>query len=461
MSRFLHNLIRSLRTSEKVYFKRSSKTHAIRETKNYIELYDIYEGTTSYDMDSIKSKITTETLVKYHSSEVNYLIEKILISLFNLKLKRTSSQVQRGIIIAEMLASKGFRKEALKKIKSVKKKAIYLEEFTRILRLIELEEIVLFDEGIIGYKETLQRLHEEREIITKTIQNLNQLHLLRQEIREIQFSQKLQSDYHKTLNKFKNNPLIASEESSLSNKGTEHLRYSQVVLSYLLRDFESSLSYAKQHYNFIKNQSHLFGSSKMIPSISNYLFQASLCVDKNEFENAEQIFVENSKKEKTNEFYIKYILHTRNLELAYYSNDLNLVNKHLTSTIKLNNLYSEKLQEAQIQYLYMVIVRAYIQLKDYDKAMYHSNQWLRNGVLSYRKVQAHLFSMIIHYQLNLSNLLSSEVVALRKLQNKFLRDKHLIQAVHKYISTYLKYPNKKNAFLIRLQKELQLSLIHI
>lgn len=455
MSRFLHSLIHSLKTSEKVYFKRSAKTHAARESKNYLELYNNYEGLASYDLDKIKARITSETLKKYHSSEVNYLTEKIMLSLFNLKLKRNSNQIQRGLIISEMLASKGFRKEALKKIKSVKKKAIYLEEFTRILRLIELEEIVLFDEGIIGYKETLKQLHEEREVITKTIQNLNQYHIIRQEIREIQFSHDLQSEYYKALKNFKDEPLLISKEHCLSNKAKEHLFYSQVLFHYLQRDFGLSLSFAKRHVNFIKEYYYLFGSSKIIPSISNYLFQAALCSDKNEFNNAEKLLFEYSKKEMSNDSYIKYILHTRNLEMAYYSDDLKLLNKHLNCAINLYNSFKDKFQEAQIQYLFMVIVRAFIQEKEFDNAMRYSNLWLRRGVLTYRKIQAHLFSVIIHYELKLHDLLASEVVILSKLQSKYLRDKPTIQAILKYLRSYLKKPANNKSTLKTLQSDLE------
>ena len=65
--------------------------------------------------------------------------------------KSKRNEIQKGILIVESLATKGFQKEALKKLKSIKKNVIEQEELTWILRIIELEEIVLFKEGIIGY----------------------------------------------------------------------------------------------------------------------------------------------------------------------------------------------------------------------------------------------------------------------------------------------------------------------
>ena len=46
-----------------------------------------------------------------------------------------------------------------------------------------MEEIILFKEGIIGYKANLEQLHQQRSNINHTIQNLNNYHILRQEIR--------------------------------------------------------------------------------------------------------------------------------------------------------------------------------------------------------------------------------------------------------------------------------------
>ena len=54
--------------------------------------------------------------------------------------------------MVESLATKGFQKEDLKKLKAIKKTALKQEEFTWILRLIELEEMLMFKEGILDIK---------------------------------------------------------------------------------------------------------------------------------------------------------------------------------------------------------------------------------------------------------------------------------------------------------------------
>lgn len=43
MSDFLYKLVSSLTTSEKVYFKRSSKIHAGKVGKNYLKIYEVIE----------------------------------------------------------------------------------------------------------------------------------------------------------------------------------------------------------------------------------------------------------------------------------------------------------------------------------------------------------------------------------------------------------------------------------
>ena len=69
-----------------------------------------------------------------------------------------------------------------------KKTAFRQEAFTWVLRLIELEKILIFKEGTIGYKAISEQLHQQRGEAISIIQNLDNYHILRQETRELQFS---------------------------------------------------------------------------------------------------------------------------------------------------------------------------------------------------------------------------------------------------------------------------------
>ena len=118
MSITLYELVKSMTLSEKGYFKRIAKIHAGKSNKNYLRIYDVIEKSKKFDKDTLSNHFKGTIIEKYLSSEVNYLKEKILISLFNFNMNKTKkNQIQGGILMVESLATKGFQKEALKNSK--------------------------------------------------------------------------------------------------------------------------------------------------------------------------------------------------------------------------------------------------------------------------------------------------------------------------------------------------------
>lgn len=456
MSRFLYDLVKSLTTSEKVHFKRYAKVHAGKGDKNYLKIYDAINELKTYDKEALPNLFKGTTIEKYQSSEVKYLNDKILLSLFNFNLNRSKrNQIYKGILMLEALSTKGFKKESLKKLKVLKKSALKQEEFTWILRLIELEEIILFKQGIIGYKDKLEVLDQQRIEITSIIQNLNQYHILRQEVREFQFSEHLFKADMKILKDFSNQPLVESIENCLSKKATEHWYYINVLINYLQSDFKTGLSISYSYVNFIAKNIQLFDHSQILPAISNYIYHAALTKNKEHFEQGINLLLELSHKKEYPEFYIKYILYTRNLEYAYYTNDLVLIESYLDRAIDLVENNAAQYEDGQIQYIYFNIVKSAIILKDHSLGMYHCNLWHRRGVMGYRKVQARIFSLILHYEVNYTDLIESEIITLKKLAKNNEREKALIQCFYTFFNAMIMHPERKKTSISKLQNELK------
>lgn len=453
MNDFLFRLINSLTTSEKVYFKRLAKTHAGSESKNYIQIYNVISSMKTFDKEILKNKFEGTTIGKYSSSEVEYLKEKLLLSLFNFNLNRTKrNQIQKGILMIEALSVKGFRKEALKKVTSIKKNAFKQEEFTWILRLIELEEIILFKEGIMGYKDQLKQLRDQRNLVASKIQNLNNYHILREEIRELQFGDQLKANPEQVFE----NPMVMSSDYCQSMKANEHWYYLQVLINYLKRDFEKGLTISADYVVFMNQHMHLFDLNKILPGLSNYMYHAALTAHKVHFNIGQKMLLKLSDKDDLPQYYLSYILYTRNLEFAYYSKDEMLSEKYLQLTIDLLKNEIQNFEEPQTQYIYMLIVRAAMVQNNNQFAMHYSNQWMQRGILDYRKVQARLFSIMIHFVLGHHDLVSSEIVMLKKLERKSSRDKMLINIFHRYLNAVLKKPEQKTKLTDKFQNELKL-----
>ena len=151
---------------------------------------------------------------------------------------------------------------------------------------------------------------------------------------------------------------------------------------------------------------------------------------------------------------MKYILYARGLEFAYYANDKQMMEEYLTLSFDLIDSYTAQYEKSHIQYLLMVIVRATIILKQYDKGIHYCNLWYQIGVSSYSEVQARLFSIIVHFELNYLELIESEIILLKKLEIKYERDKALIRSFYTFIHSILKHPDQRNTFILQLQKDL-------
>ena len=167
-----------------------------------------------------------------------------------------------------------------------------------------------------------------------------------------------------------------------------------------------------------------------------------------------------SQKKEASQYYIKYILYTRNLEYSYYTNDINLTEEYLALTSNLIKDNLKHFEESQIQYFFMLIVRAAIKLKKNNIGMYYCNLWHRRGVLAYRKVQARLFSLIINFELKHFELVQSEIILLKKLEKKNPREKMLIEIFYSFLNSFLKHPKKKKNLISTLQKDLELISIN-
>lgn len=455
MSEVLYELIHGLSISEKIHFKRNAKVHDANEKKNYLKIYEAIEKMDHYDKEVFIAQFKGSTIEKYLSSEVDYLKNKILISLFNSSLVSSKrNKIQKGILEIEVLANKGFQKEAIKKVNFIKKGALLQEEFMFILRLIELEEIIFFKQGVIGYKDKLLRLREERNKVSSLIQNLNDYRLLREEIREFQFSSHLNMNKDQAFKDLCNNPLITEPERCMSFRSKEHWLYFQVLMNYLKRDFAVGLSISLEYVEFMNQHAHLFDVSKILPALSNYIYHAALNRDRQHFDQGIEMLGQLSRNKDVSKHYFKYILYTRSLEFAYYAGDHEMMEQKLAEAVTFIEEEHQYLEEAQIQYLYMVIVRSAIVLQNSKMGMLYSNLWIQRGVLAYRKVQSRLFSIIVHYELGHLDLVQSEVILLKKLEHENLREQLLIRAFCSFLNKLIKYPNRKKDLIKSFQSDL-------
>lgn len=455
MSAFLIKLVHSLSKGEKRYFRQFAGSQVQNPSKNYLKIYNVLIQSKSTALHELSALIKNTTASKHLQSETLYLKDKILWSLYNYQIQSSKrNQIQKGILLAEVLTNKGFQTEAIKKLKTIKKTAEKYEELTMLLSIIELEEKMLFKEGIIGYKDKLQDLKTERNILVNKIQNLNEYLILREELREIQFSEQLLTNDTKSLSTLYNNPLVLDNSNCLTLKAQDHWFYTQVLSNYLLRNFTDGLNHSMEYVKFLFTHRHLFNSQKLLPAISNLLFHAALTRTKPSFNMGLHYLESATKNNHVASQYVKYIRYTRYLEFGYYTDDLIITEEYQALTADLLKGNIGQFEDAQIQYLYMVVVRAQIILNRYKQASKWVNLWIRHGVLSYRKVQAVLFSLMIHYKLGYWELIESELPKLKALEKTHKREQKLITAFHEFFKQRINESKPQTESISQLQATL-------
>jgi len=453
MSKFVHGLIKSMSFREKSYFKRYAEIHSKKE-KNYVRLFDVINQMQTYDEEKIKQKFEGETIVKYLSSEVKYLKEQLLKSLTNYHFgSSTTQKLQKLILYIEVLIAKGFQKQAYKILKKAKKLAYQHEDFTTILKLIQLDEDLLFEQGILGYTQHLDDLQKERQPIYDKIQNLNYLRLLREQVRDFQFDGYIAdiSQYPQ----FYDQPVLKHSENALSLKAKEHWYYIWCLLYYVNRNYRESLNVSLEAYNLVKQDEVLFPPSRMLPIISNLLYFSAL-------QNETEIFYEYfslldgySSKSVSRMVYINYIRHARLTELYFQSNDIQKTINEIKNVQKFIENNDDKLGAVQRDVLYFNSIRGSISSQQFEFGISLLNNWFAYGVQEFNLVPSRLFSLILHLELGWFDLLNSEVKSVNKLFKTHKSQNDLTNAFLSFISTYLKRMHKPKTSFEQVLEDLR------
>jgi hypothetical protein len=432
MSDIIFDFVRSLTLREKAYFKRYAQLHNASEDKNYLKIYTYFEKQKKYDEQALKIHFKGETFVKYLSSEKHYLLEQILNSLINYHSNTsTNRKLLKLILYINILSEKGFRKKATKIIQKAKTLAYRHEEFTIILQLIQMEEEILFSHGILNYVQQLETLKEEREEITKKIQNLNELRLLKAQARELQFEYMPHVSNPSKYPHIFENPLLANINHIKSLKAQEVWYYIKCITHYLIRDFEKSQRYYKDYLSFFEKNEYLFSINQKLPVLSNYMYLSAKIKDEKHFMIGHQKLIDLLGKKDIDAAYIYYIKYARMLELYHKVNNQPAAKKLLPEISDYIDKNSEKFGSTEIDHIIILLIRAGIETKQFDKAQQWVNLWYKKVTIEVSLNIVKLFALIIYYELKYFNLLTHEVSStykilksrkkLTKLEQSFIR----------------------------------------
>jgi len=453
MQSILH-LIDGMTSREKAYFRKSAQTHPTKRDKNYLKLYNLIVAHPKIEVAELKTKLKDTKIINHFTAEMNYLFDQVMRSLLNYNLnKNNTSQLLKLIGYIEILLLKDNKQRARKLLNFAKKLAYRSEDFALIIKLIDLEERILFKQGILNFIKKLEALGDERQEATNKIQNINQLRVLKERVRDFQYSH-IYLDYPLQYPDIFLNPLLLEKSNSLSLTALENFYYTKVVIGYVTRKYDEAGIASEVYLNFLEENKYLFPKTKFLPALSNYLLMlANLSKKEKFFVILEKLEALESDKTLP-QFYINYIKYGRQLDLAYKLRDDDYSEKIFSEANEFLSRNSYLLAEAQRDYFFYFIIRACIDLRKFEKAQELMTLWYELGVQEFLISVRRLCRMIIIFELGWDQMLGSEVQTSYKVLKKHKRYGRLEKVCIGCFRKISKRPFKQKEFLQQLEKQL-------
>ncbi len=453
MDDFIHNFVHSLNLSEKAYFKKFASFHHGNQDKNYLRLYALLMKQPQFSEEELTPELDKIGLAKYYGSEQNYLYRQLMTSLINFHFENTTyRKLTKQILAINLLMEKGFRKKANKVLRKAKKLATDLEEFSILLKLVQLEEEILFREGILNFTKKLQELKNERQRIMLIIENYSDLRLLREQIRELQYKIKYVHETDELQYKDLMAPSLMSDPSNaLSNKAKSHWLYVKMSIANLRLDFRQSADMGYQTLDLIRQHPALFPPMQSAVTISNLLFDAVLLCDRRLFDDLmKQLKAQTS----VSPNYLIYVEYVRKLRFGIFNQDWDLLRDTVGPANHFMVNHNKLIEAAQRGNLFLLLVASWMELGKFNEAVELLNVWEQLSDKKLYLAFRRMARLISYYELKWHNLLESEIQSAYKVLKKHGVYEKREQVLMAFFRVVIKKSTHQKQALFQLREKL-------
>ncbi|MCP4439838.1 MAG: hypothetical protein GY810_12915 [Aureispira sp.] len=410
----LFRLIKSMQSSEKVFFKKMANLYRKSGTSNYVTLFDTIDKQKEYDEEKLIKKLKGTSFIKHLAVSKNHLYENILRSLRLYRRgndnKRKVYQNINDIIILKELSLK---EDMIKKAKSTKALAWKIEEFNALHQLIEFERGYYRLERTKTQAETLQKLNEETQKVLDYQQNSHTYSVLFDQF--MTFYNKVGKVTPEEARDFLSNKVLQDYNNALSFR-SKHIFL--LIKSFLTNDLnqpQEALHYARELVQLwhdhpqqmnIKAPAYWSALSTFISMVYGMNLTQEIKQTLNTIETIPRDSLEfNIGFYNSFHLYkVLYIILAKDFDLLADAVKLFLKDeKKYGASIGFRNIYNK-------QYLYFHYVTAYIYINDYENALSWNIELLdfpQKQVLPHYYYYSRLRSILIHYCLGNDYLLDS------------------------------------------------------
>ncbi|MBI2268920.1 MAG: hypothetical protein HYU69_01030 [Bacteroidetes bacterium] len=429
----LFQLIKSLTPLEKRYFKLYSSIQGSgKKGKDYLHLFDIIDRLDGYNEEKLKVRLKNKEIVNNLKFFKSYLSEAILKSLEKYHSKDSVEIIlAQSLQRAEILLRKRLYSSTIKTIKKGLKIAVDHEKFLFILLLLSWKrktlKLIEKTDDIKHYAET--GFPEDFSYLSKYKNQLEfeQLHLLMVTNELVQPDLKNKA-YFKKISAISSHPLLQDAKSATSYESANNYYKIMGISTRAMEDWKASCKFRKKNVEFIEqNKSKLvLRKHDYIQSINNLLTLLDYLNKQEDFylyyNKATTFFDSLPEKERTKDIFHDYLI----TKLSYISYQVRRMNNEatITKTIEVTKLMKENsliMESPQSLFFYYFSFHAYFCINEYRNALKYLNKIMRlsdKGILQGLINSLRLFTLIVHYELDNSDLLISMSRSVRKFLSK-------------------------------------------
>ncbi len=468
----LFNLIKSLQTQEKVFFKvNAAKNSLDKNAKSYLILFDAINKLKHYDEKILQAKLKKAGFTHHFKKAKSYLTEAILKCLQEYHSFDTADALLGNRILQiQILINKQLFDLAKRMIIKAEKAAIENHSYYYLSIILSLKREVMVLKVSLMEMNNYPHSHYLNEIkCIETLKNIIDYGKPYVQTISAMNSQVLTTDKKRTeLKTLIKNPLLKDETKALSLPAK--LMYYTILgnMFYLLNDWKKNYLNRKNAVRLLEqNPAYLKNKIASYMGNINNLFLAMIRLKKDEellflYHKVTHFIESLPKKIQSNVVYRWYIAINNNY-IAYKMESLDIAEAlNLSEKLKASiNKYSDK-QHFLVFHSNLFVICFY--LEDYHKALQQVNEILNTREEKVRQDifnEAKILNIIVHYELGNEDILPG----LCKSVFRYFEKKGQLQQAERLILNFFSKDilkantkqKKKNIF-IELKKRLLLAM---
>ena len=282
----LFNLIKSIKPSEKRYFKLMTRRENGQDKSKFLQLFDLIESQPTYDEDELALTAGFVTPGQLSNLKAN-LYKKLLNSLRNYNVSSTPDMQTRELVDhAQLLFDRSLYKQCDEILKKAKTQAKRNDNLEQLLVILKWQKNLLFQASSANNWNRANNIIVEVQEVSNRINNINQYTNLQLELNAIYLKTgfiKNEIEYNQVLNlvssslpKVNENLLSLTEKSSLFSLFVDYY--------FFIQDFTRGFKYAKKWVELFDSKHLIYSKLETyIKALNSLMIAQTKLVKYNEF----------------------------------------------------------------------------------------------------------------------------------------------------------------------------------